>query len=299
MVEELLVTARHNYKVDPSLAIWSWEIPVYLFLGGLTAGIMCFAGYAVLARKATEMPFTHDRYALWAPVALSVGMTALFLDLEHKLFVFRFYTSFEPASPMSWGAWILLLAGIVLMLRVSIHLPSTRLMTEGRKLGRLHGPIESLSRWATARARTLDWTSIVVGAALAFYTGILLSTIPARPLWDSAALAIASAPADPYRRAQRWGPVRCAGGAGGTRGLGREVVSMRSGHSQRRALSHRVSGILQRKNGGGRRPDQRLATEWMTCLCSKYTMKPSYSQRVTRPFGPVSFLTRPNCSLYL
>ena len=38
MVEELLVTARHNYKVDPSLAIWSWEIPVYLFLGGLTAG---------------------------------------------------------------------------------------------------------------------------------------------------------------------------------------------------------------------------------------------------------------------
>ena len=43
MVEEFLVTARHNYKVDPSLAIWSWEIPVYLFLGGLTAGIMCFA----------------------------------------------------------------------------------------------------------------------------------------------------------------------------------------------------------------------------------------------------------------
>ena len=40
MVEELLVTARHNYKVDPGLAIWSWEIPVYLFLGGLTAGIV-------------------------------------------------------------------------------------------------------------------------------------------------------------------------------------------------------------------------------------------------------------------
>ena len=36
-------------------------------------------------------------------------MTTLFLDLEYKLHVFRFYTSFEPTSPMSWGAWILVL----------------------------------------------------------------------------------------------------------------------------------------------------------------------------------------------
>ena len=32
---------------------------------------------------------------------LSLGMGALFLDLAHKLYVWRVYAAFEPASPMS------------------------------------------------------------------------------------------------------------------------------------------------------------------------------------------------------
>ena len=31
---------RSNHLIDPNLHIWGWEIPVYLFLGGVTAGIM-------------------------------------------------------------------------------------------------------------------------------------------------------------------------------------------------------------------------------------------------------------------
>ena len=46
MIEEILITARHNDKVDPFLSIWTWEISVYLFLGGMTAG---------LDRKAAEL----------------------------------------------------------------------------------------------------------------------------------------------------------------------------------------------------------------------------------------------------
>ena len=30
-----LTTTRHNPLIDPSLHVWGWEIPVYLFLGGL------------------------------------------------------------------------------------------------------------------------------------------------------------------------------------------------------------------------------------------------------------------------
>ena len=40
MIEEILITARHNDNVDPFLSIWTWEISVYLFLGGMTAGMM-------------------------------------------------------------------------------------------------------------------------------------------------------------------------------------------------------------------------------------------------------------------
>jgi formate-dependent nitrite reductase membrane component NrfD len=186
MLEELLVTARYNAKVDPSLAIWSWEIPVYLFLGGLTAGIMCFAAYAVLARKAADMPFTHDRFALWAPVALSAGMTALFLDLEHKLYVFRFYTSFEPASPMSWGAWILVLVYPLMVLQT--------LSTLRRGYPALAGWIEQLPFGSAAldqseRFRTPVAALVIpLAVGLGIYTGVLLSAFSARPFWNTGLL---------------------------------------------------------------------------------------------------------------
>ena len=48
MIEEVLVTARYNAKVDPVLGIWTWEIAFYLFMGGMAAGIMLFSAWAVL-----------------------------------------------------------------------------------------------------------------------------------------------------------------------------------------------------------------------------------------------------------
>ena len=108
MREELLVTARGNELIDPSLHIWTWEVAMYLFLGGLTAGVMVFAALMTVMNKDDEAPFASKRLALLAPIVLSAGMTTLFLDLEHKLFVYRFYTSFQITSPMSWGAWILI-----------------------------------------------------------------------------------------------------------------------------------------------------------------------------------------------
>ncbi len=85
MREELFVTARSNALIDPTLHIWTWEVEMYLFLGGLTAGIMVFAAYVALTKKDDEAPFAATQLALFAPIALSLGMTTLFLDLEHKL----------------------------------------------------------------------------------------------------------------------------------------------------------------------------------------------------------------------
>ena len=75
---------RASHLIDPHLQIWGWEIPVYLFLGGLTAGIMILS--ALLARG--KRPEERSRWARWlpfvAPVLLSVGMLALFLDLAKR-----------------------------------------------------------------------------------------------------------------------------------------------------------------------------------------------------------------------
>ena len=55
-MNELLeaTTTRTNPGIDPSLHIWGWEIVVYLFLGGLVAGVFVLA--AALELKSGEKP---------------------------------------------------------------------------------------------------------------------------------------------------------------------------------------------------------------------------------------------------
>jgi formate-dependent nitrite reductase membrane component NrfD len=110
-------------------------------------------------------------------------MLALFLDLEHKPFFWRLYTTFEVTSPMSWGSWILLLVYPALAANFLLRLPP---------------PVaERWPRWGELSARLLERrglvrgigiANMVLGGALGVYTGILLSALGARPLWSSSVL---------------------------------------------------------------------------------------------------------------
>ena len=102
-----LVLTRHNELIDPLVRVWGWEIPVYLFLGGWVAGMMIIVGYFLLRGRHREETCVCSVLPGLSVIILSLGMLALFLDLEHKLYVWRLYTTFQVTSPMSWGAWIL------------------------------------------------------------------------------------------------------------------------------------------------------------------------------------------------
>jgi formate-dependent nitrite reductase membrane component NrfD len=186
MKEELFVTARSNALIDPSLHIWTWEVAMYLFLGGLTAGIMVFSAWMTLLEKDEEAPFAATRLALLAPIVLSLGMTTLFLDLEHKLFVFRFYTAFRVLSPMSWGAWILVVIYPVSILQILSTLrsgyPQASPWVDRYAIGK------RLLDWCEAHRRQIAFAAIPFGIALGIYTGILLSAFSARPFWNSGVL---------------------------------------------------------------------------------------------------------------
>jgi len=98
-----LTTTRHNPMIDPAMHVWGWEIPLYLFLGGLVAGLMAVAAWMLLSGRHRHPASLFPWLAPLALALLSAGMGALFLDLEHKLYFWRLYTTFEPTSPMSWG----------------------------------------------------------------------------------------------------------------------------------------------------------------------------------------------------
>ena len=184
---ELISTAK-SPMVDPHLHVWGWEIPVYLFLGGFTAGIMVLCGWALWKGQRDERP--HATFSLassglfmLALGAISLGMVALFLDLEHKLYVWRLYLTVEPLSPMSWGAWILMLVYPVLLMGILLDPPRTLL----DRLPQLEPVLKKLADNLTLR-RVTGLVAIGTGVALGIYTGILLSALGARPLWSSAIL---------------------------------------------------------------------------------------------------------------
>jgi protein NrfD len=186
MLEEILVSARSNPHIDPVIDVWGWEISVYLFLGGLTAGIMFFSALMLLLNKDEEAPFSVNGLALLGPVVLSLGMTTLFLDLSHKLFVWRFYTTFEPTSPMSYGAWILILFYPVGILQVLSTFRKgypflAGLVNDIPLVARLLDVVERYRR-------LIAWLAIPIAISLGIYTGILLSAFSARPFWNTGLL---------------------------------------------------------------------------------------------------------------
>ncbi len=183
-----LDVARHSHLIDPSLHVWTWEIPVYLFLGGMAAGLMILTA-ALWMRNERRSPAARW-LAFAAPLLVSVGMAALFLDLGFKLHVWRFYLAFRWTSPMSWGAWILVLVypvSLVMALAGLDDAQADRAIAVCARVG-LGGLARAARAFGLAHASQLRWASIGAGAALGIYTGVLLSTLGARALWSSALL---------------------------------------------------------------------------------------------------------------
>lgn len=183
---------RHNRMIDPQLHIWGWEISVYLFLGGLAAGLMILTALHGLRSQGAERSRWLRLMPFAVPVLITIGMIALFVDLSYKAHVYRFYAIFRVTSAMSWGAWILLAiypATLLLGLAELTEDEAGRLAgwrpLGATGLGRL---VMWLRRLATNRLAGLRWSNVVLGIGLGGYTGILLSTLGARALWSSSLL---------------------------------------------------------------------------------------------------------------
>ncbi len=183
MKEEIFSSGRMNPMIDPTLHIWHWHIPVYLFLGGLAAGILFFAAlYHILGRE-DEMKTAVKIAPFLVPFILVIGLAALFLDLSHKPYFWRLYTTVRFQSPMSWGAWVLMFITPVSIIWCALHinvlLPAWEWKNKWLKTGE-----EFLQKYKTL----LAWLMLIAAVILGVYTGILFSAFNARPLWNTSIL---------------------------------------------------------------------------------------------------------------
>jgi formate-dependent nitrite reductase membrane component NrfD len=183
MNEIEITSGRMNPQIDPYLSVWGWEIPVYLFIGGLVAGILFFSTLFYIRGKENEYSTTVKRVSMLAGPLLALGLGALFLDLSHKLYVWRFYTTIRWESPMSWGSWTLLVITPLSFLWSMVWI--------GDVWPSFKWPYNWLDKFVTLLKKykvQMAWTLLIGSLVLGMYTGILLSAFNARPFWNSAIL---------------------------------------------------------------------------------------------------------------
>jgi formate-dependent nitrite reductase membrane component NrfD len=183
MREEIIVSGRMNHGIDPVLHIWHWQIPLYLFLGGLAAGILFFAALYTILGKENKFEGAVKWAPFIAPVALVLGLLALFMDLKHQLYFWRLYTTIRLSSPMSWGAWTLMaitpLSFVWAALNIRLIFPEWDWK---------FGFLKWFEAFAIKYKMILAWLILILSLILGIYTGILFSAFNARPLWNTSIL---------------------------------------------------------------------------------------------------------------
>lgn len=183
MKEELIRSGRMNPGIDPYLTLWHWPIPLYLFLGGLAAGILFFTALYTILGKEKSMPTAVKWSSFLVPGILTIGLLALFYDLKHQMYFWRLYTTIRFESPMSWGAWVLMLITPLSFLWAGSYLREA--IPSWKWKFRF---IETVESWVIKNRKPMAWAMIMLSVILGIYTGILLSAFNARPLWNTSIL---------------------------------------------------------------------------------------------------------------
>jgi len=103
---ELSITGT-NAITYPYLEVWDWRIIIYLFLGGLSAGMLVMCSIANLRIPKTDVEELAQcvRAPFVAFISLIIGAIFIFLDLGKPIHSIWLYLTFQPLSLMSWGSW--------------------------------------------------------------------------------------------------------------------------------------------------------------------------------------------------
>ncbi len=172
-----------NHLIDPQLNIWHWHIPFYLFLGGLAAGILFFAALYTIQGKEEKYPAAVRKAPFITPIILVAGLLALMLDLNNKPYFWRLYTTIRLESPMSWGAWTLMVVTPISFIWCALNIRDIFPSFDWK-----YRWIKELEGFFIRHKITMAWILLVFSVILGIYTGILFSAFNARPLWNTSIL---------------------------------------------------------------------------------------------------------------
>ena len=163
------IPRKPGYYGEPVVKppVWTWEIPIYFFIGGLSGMSAVIASAAIV--------FHHvdlARAAMWlAAIGVVLSSILLIMDLGRPLLFINMLRVFKHQSAMSMGVWILSTFGACVvpgLIALELHAHQV-----------FGGTIDQLLRIA---AGILIFGSAFFGTLLATYTGVLIGAT-AIPAW--------------------------------------------------------------------------------------------------------------------
>jgi Polysulphide reductase, NrfD len=163
------IPRRPGYYGEPVVRppVWTWEIPIYLFVGGVSgmAGVIALIG---LIFHQSDVA----RAAMWiAAIGAIVSPILLVMDLGRPRLFLNMLRVFKHQSPMSVGAWILFMfGGCAVPGLIALEIHTQQIFTGG------------FDQFLQVIAFLLVLGSAFWGMFLATYTGVLLGAT-AIPAW--------------------------------------------------------------------------------------------------------------------
>ena len=141
--------------------VWTWEVPLYFFVGGV-AGLAALI--ALVASLVGSDPSTAQAARWVAAAGAALSPLLLISDLGRPARFIYMLRVFKPASAMSMGAWTLVVfsAATLAALGLDLLAPSTGIVR--------------------AALAVVDVVAAATGIVLATYTGVLLGATVI-PVW--------------------------------------------------------------------------------------------------------------------
>ena len=158
--------------------VWTWEVPVYFFLGGLSAGAYILARVAERFGGKRYHEVTRAGTVIAALAALPCPLL-LIADLGDPKRFHHMLRIWKPASPMNLGTWTLI--GYSSVLALATLREWLRETEHSASFGAIeHAEGSFLDESVAALS---DAAGVPLALLLAGYTGVLLSST-ANPIWS-------------------------------------------------------------------------------------------------------------------
>ncbi len=151
---------------------WGFPIWLYLWLAGMAAGAFFTAFLAERFGRHTDNRLLHISLYFGIPAAMA-GVIFLLMDLSEPFRFWHLFTSFNLASPMSIGSWLLTLWIAIGVLILFLHHLRNRIPIKPVILKKIMNYIQG--------------AGFLASVLLMSYTGVLLAASN-QPLWASTGL---------------------------------------------------------------------------------------------------------------